>query len=600
MGTMQTALEKALPIVATAYGEQFGVNVVLSGTDACTDGKTIVLPLLDNMSELKDVLFGYLAHESSHVRDSNFNVIGKCKSELEKVMLNVIEDIRIERLIQDEFPGTCFTMDAMWNYIVGRAMSPPARPEDNEATQMVQYLLHRLRSKVLKREASTPLAEESQKVVENTFPLGFFIRLDGLLAKYIDGLKCTNDCLKLARAILKAVDDAEKEERKKEQDKQQAKASQDGQGNPDGSSSDGTESSSPSTPGKPDTPQGDKANQEKDDGSTQSGKDTSKNSQKGDQGSSQDTSPNNDSSQSPQDSQRTKDSQRGSSGSLHEKLACESDLPRDSVDQLRGQLKQQAIMDNHRGTSVVIETSSVGAVTHNKDNTSGLQSGILASSAVRSRLLGLLQAQTRENQWLHTRGKRVYGKRLSRVATGDTRVFIQRDHKQATDTAVHVLLDTSGSMNKMQDTANQATVSLALAISSIPKADIAVSIFPGIGGNVSPVVTRGQPIRANLGRFVVRSSGGTPMAEAMLFAAKELASSHRQRKVLIIITDGEPANSGSVSCLNDLIAGHIDTYAIGINSTAVKRYFKNWSVISDVKELQKVLFDIAGQFLDLH
>ena len=86
----------------------------------------------------------------------------------------------------------------------------------------------------------------------------------------------------------------------------------------------------------------------------------------------------------------------------------------------------------------------------------------------------------------------------------------------------------------------------------------------------------------------------------MLYAARELAVSRRQRKVLIIITDGAPNSGSEVRYMNSLIASHIDIYAIGINSTAVSNYFENWSVIKDVKELQKALFQIAGKFLELH
>ena len=90
------------------------------------------------------------------------------------------------------------------------------------------------------------------------------------------------------------------------------------------------------------------------------------------------------------------------------------------------------------------------------------------------------------------------------------------------------------------------------------------------------------------------------MAEAMLYAARELVASKRQRKVLIIITDGAPNNGGAVRYLYDLVAGHVDTYAIAIGSTAVSQFFEKWSVINDVKELQQALFTIAGQFLDLN
>src|SRR5690554_6368776 len=216
-----TALERALPIVAAAYGEQFGVKVVLSGSDAYTDGKTIVLPLLNSMSELKDVLFGYLAHEAAHVRFSDFETFSKCRSPMEKSCTNIIEDIRIERLIQDVFPDTRFTVDTTRTYVVEQGMSPPAKPEDNEAPQFHQYLLHRLWSEVLQREASNPLAEISQQVVQQTFPVGFFVRFDGLLGKHMSNLSCSDDCLKLSRAIFIPLKDAEDEAGKDQKDQVQ-------------------------------------------------------------------------------------------------------------------------------------------------------------------------------------------------------------------------------------------------------------------------------------------------------------------------------------------------------------------------------------------
>jgi Mg-chelatase subunit ChlD len=562
MNTLQTSLEKSLPIVAAAYGEQFGVKIVLSGKDAYTDGNTIVLPLLKSKSDLRDVLFGYLAHESAHVRDSDFSTLKKCKNQSEKSYTNIIEDIRIEQLIQDVFPGTRFTLDAMWTYVVDQGMSPPARTEDNEGTQLHQYLLHRLRSEVLHRESSTLLAEASQQVMEQTFSLGFFVRLDGLLAKYLDKLTCSDDCLKLARAIIKALKDAEEEKQNQEETQEGDDASNDDQSQ-SANQSDGADLDS-STPSP---------------GQTDSSKDGDADLDDGD----------------PQ--QSNEDASGGTS--LHESLINETDLPEDAISQLSEQLAEQAQEDND-GDPIAINTSSVGSDAKNNGETSGLQTGILASSAIRSQLQGLLHAQTREQQWLHTSGKRVDGKRLTRLCSGDSRVFIKRDETRRTDTAVHVLLDTSGSMHQIQDIANQATVSLALAISSIPKCDIATSMFPGVGGDVSSITHRGQPVRSNLGRFSVDSSGGTPLAEAMLYAARELAVSRRQRKVLIIITDGAPNSGSEVRYMNSLIDSHIDIYAIGINSTAVSNYFENWSVIKDVKELQKALFQIAGKFLELH
>ena len=560
MKQLYTALERSLPIVASAYAEQFGVNIVLSGNDARTDGQTIYLPLLKADSDLKDVLFGYLAHEAEHVRDSDFGTIAKCKNQMEKSVTNILEDIRIEQSIQAIFPGTRFTLTATWNYIVEQGMSPPAMPGDNEATQLHQYLLHRLRWEELNREASKPLAESSDSVVRQTFPEGFFVRLDGLFGKYLHTLSKSDDCLKLARAILKALKDAEEEE----------KAKQD----------------QPDSTTDTDTPSGDSGAQD------QSG-------HSADQDTSQGDSPG-DSPGDPPQQQSQQDSGNNGAGdqSVYEKLLSESDVPDDVINQLAEKLADQAQADNG-GDPITIKASSVGSDAGNDGDSESIKDGIQFSSVLRARLLGLLNAQTREKHWLHTRGKRVDCRRLTRLSIGDNRIFLKKDEIHKPDTSVHLLLDCSGSMRASQDIANQAAVSLALAVSSIPRCDIATSVFPGAGGDVSPVIHRGQPVRANLGRFVVKSHGGTPLAEAMMYASRDLSASTKQRKVLIIVTDGQPNNGAAVQYMTNLIAGYIDTYAIGINSTSVSHYFDNWSVIENVKELQSALFDIARQFLDL-
>ena len=41
---MNHPLKNALPIVAAAYGEKFGVKVLIQGQDAFTDGERIVIP----------------------------------------------------------------------------------------------------------------------------------------------------------------------------------------------------------------------------------------------------------------------------------------------------------------------------------------------------------------------------------------------------------------------------------------------------------------------------------------------------------------------------------------------------------------------------
>ena len=567
--TSTRALERALPIVAAAYGEQFGVNVVLSGQDAWTDGKTIGLPLLDNMTELKDVLFGYLAHESAHVRDTDLDVLGECKNMLEKSLLNLIEDIRIEGVIQQAFPGTEFTLSAMEQYIHDQGWTPVPSTDDNEATQLFRYLYHRMYGVVLNRQCySSELIEESRAVMAQVYPPGIFGRLDDIFGQYMHTLSSTRECLKVARLILQALKDSEEEQR----------------------------------PTDEELPEDNSENSCQDAGAQASGQDIS------DDGLNEDTSSDGDMSLTDESAQGSKcldsygietSGDTGGEETLHERIMQETDLPDDVMDNLKSRLQDQAMKDGNTQCRS-IDACDIGQLDLTKGNQDELREGIIASSVIRSKLLGLLQAQSREKKWLHTKGKRVDGRRLSRAAMGNPTVFIQRDIQKRPDTAVHVLLDNSGSMYKSQATANQAAVSLALAVSSIPKSDIAVSAFPGLrDSSVCPIIHRGQPVRANLNCFDIGSVGSTPLAEAMLFSAKELSSSRREKKVLIIVTDGEPNDTHTVRYMNDVTEGHIDVYAIGIQSNSVSKLFRNWTMINDVKELQHSLFDIAGQILDI-
>ena len=89
------------------------------------------------------------------------------------------------------------------------------------------------------------------------------------------------------------------------------------------------------------------------------------------------------------------------------------------------------------------------------------------------------------------------------------------------------------------------------------------------------------------------------MGQAMMYGLRELAlESRRERKVIIVITDGAPADGGVVQYVNSLCdrAG-IEVYAIGIRSHSVDRYFKNAEVINRVEDLNGSLFALAKQFL---
>ena len=119
------------------------------------------------------------------------------------------------------------------------------------------------------------------------------------------------------------------------------------------------------------------------------------------------------------------------------------------------------------------------------------------SRKLTARLHGLVQASRLDRDRTVRRGRKLDGKRLYRAAVGDDRIFSRKAERVAVDTAIHLLVDLSGSMNKpvgaqeafdglpetrLYHRALEASLALALAFDGIVGVSTAVTAFPGITG----------------------------------------------------------------------------------------------------------------------
>lgn len=605
---MKTALRDALPILASAYGQQFGVKVQMGGTGAWTNGSTIQIPMINN-PDLRDLALGYLVHESAHIRLTDFQVFGTTQGIL-RSLVNILEDVRIERwFYENDYPGTKQTLQAVWDHVGSKPTLEAMAQAENVASLFHNYLLYRVRQEQHGLDSTKPHYEAVKQAIEAKLPPGFFIRLDVLLDTHLDSMASTTDAKVLAQAILEALKHAE-EEANQEKDQQQDQSGSD-TGDSQGCSGNDQGNSGDSQAGAGDD-QGDSAGQ----GGSDNGQDGSGNG--GESGHTQGQSENQQGGSHADSGSLTQpqsecssgegDGAGGGSKSLTEQIMSETDLPSNVMEAVRQTLGDKAEEEFKSDPSGVSQAAQLDSgIGHEVRQEQGhylmgvdsLKDGILASSKLRSQIIGLLQAQTRARRSHREYGSRLDAKRLARAMAGERRIWKHMSKRQMVDTSVHILLDTSSSMGGTQPIANSATVSMALAISAIPKADVAVSIFPGIGAGVSPVTRRNTPVRSNVGRFAVRPNGGTPMAEGMFYAARELSTVTSKRKVMIVITDGAPNDGASVQYINRLVEGEIDVYAIGIRSDAVRHYFKNYEVISGVNQLQSALFNLAQEFLEV-
>jgi len=198
-------------------------------------------------------------------------------------------------------------------------------------------------------------------------------------------------------------------------------------------------------------------------------------------------------------------------------------------------------------------------------------------------------------------GRVVDPKRLHRIAVNDSRIFAHKDQRQSPNTAIHLVVDLSGSMGGGKDAmALDAAMALALALEPIRGVTQAITAFPGSFGlddRVVKILGHGEQVRNQVGYFAQRGRGGTPMTGALWYAAADLLARTEERKVMLVLTDGSPNHFASASDMvkKAMLAG-IQVIGVGIEYD-VTGLFPVAIRITDVADLKRELFRIAERML---
>jgi cobalamin biosynthesis protein CobT len=199
-------------------------------------------------------------------------------------------------------------------------------------------------------------------------------------------------------------------------------------------------------------------------------------------------------------------------------------------------------------------------------------------------------------------------------------VFREYTKTETNNVAVEILIDMSGSMGRgRMDTAKKAAVAMAEALKelNIP--------FEVTGFNSVPNRKLSQMLRKmtysesqrfsrkeeSLDLHIFKSFDSTslngitnlfvgqqnPDGECIFWAAKRLAERREKRKILLVLSDGEPATSESkISVLRadlknrigQLRKAGIECIGIGILTECVKNYYPDYAVITNLADLPKV------------
>jgi hypothetical protein len=610
-------LHNAFPIVAAAIGNRFGIKVKVGGDQAYTDGKLIQLPAYNgNDPDYQDYAWGLLAHESAHIRYSDFS-IAYGNSVLRRRLCGAIEDVRIEHELAKDFPGTRLTLRTVIEKMIANGGFIAASVADHPANVLYGYVLKSLRSRVLGQTALNPLVEISEQMLKTHFPAGAVIRLKGLLSEVPDGLKSESDCLNLADRILAMI---EQECEKHEQTRQQNQNNQSAQSAQDDSDLDADDnagsdnSDSDQAEPNPDN-SGCSDSLDNPDSSVDSGDTTDtddaelESSPVSASAANSDSEAQNDDQSQPETGYQSEVDENDDVNFRQILEAIQSvsdaDLDQDVFESVKAAL---ALDDRHVEDAVMpAGLKPVGNQAAGQKLLDKVQS---ESVKIRAALQGLVQSQNLIRPHPACRGRRVIGRRIPQLALGDVRIFARGAIKRSPNTAIHVLLDKSESMGDLVvddqgqkfasrlSIALEATLALALAFEGIPGVNPGITAFPGADDeSVFRLLEHGERVRSRTGNYSLSARNSTPMTEVIWFAAASLLRCREPRKVMMVMTDGQPNDQlSTLEILQRCRDSGIETVGVGLGID-VSHLFPVAITINDFRELRSQLFELSKTLL---
>ena len=535
---------KSLPLLASVLGRQHGVQVTIGGTEAFTDGRTVNIPALplDANSEVLGFVRGYLDHEAGgHLRHTDFSVLqAEYLYPVEKFIWNAIEDWRVEKALSEVYPGCRTNLE----WLACKIFVDEFKPAQDPQTALMSYIL------LTCRAWSVPEIEASKQIERQTVarhypqPLG---KLDALLAQVRDNCPDTRAAIDYAKRIAELIEEHQEQ-------------------TPDSKNAEGQEQGQ--------TPE----ERESEDKS---------------QGQSQPQS-------LAQEHEQEESDQDGSDRDTPTPNQCEpiriteENLPKTFSEQLADRLGiVSALTPEEQQIHLAIPVRQTTAPLPEDEQ----RKALAETTGLRYRLQGMLQAM-RMRDTAPSRHGRLCPHNLHRMFVGNPRLFRSDAPIPAVNTAIHLLVDCSGSMvGKPIRHARQACFAIASALKAVPGVNLGVTTFPAQGEtySVSPVLEHGKPFHSN---FLFETTGSTPLTEALLWATQELCRQPEPRRILLLLSDGGPDNY--LTCVQAIAeASHfVELYGIGIWDESIKKLLPDSSsVIYFLSDLSSALFNILQNTL---
>jgi hypothetical protein len=221
----------------------------------------------------------------------------------------------------------------------------------------------------------------------------------------------------------------------------------------------------------------------------------------------------------------------------------------------------------------------------------------------------LFQSESQTKRlYLQKRGK-IATKNLSRLPAGEDRIFSKKTNAVRGDADVYLLVDASGSMASREKYARAgcaaASLAEALSAANIPCKVAAFTTDreqvchhtikdwkePGLYDTMSE-------------HFLNMSLDENGDGENLMQCYRELQQRNANRKVLIVLSDGQPSwceRDGDLYTYTanviKMIESKMEVYGIGIQSNAVAELYKHHVELESVEDIEPAIIEVVSKYI---
>lgn len=641
------------------------VEIIFAGTQAQTgydeagNPTNITLPMLsENVDDvMRTYIKGFLDHESAHVLYTDGPIFRKRIEKIEKkygekvaqmvlMLFNVAEDARIEELMKKRYKGSKENFSNVLKMILEKNMS--GLKEDSSAEEIIDGMIVFYARWLVGSEFATEFFNEHQEYLE----------LCKSYDKGIDNLYTLMSKAKSSEEILDVIE----EFLKKHESKISSSMKE---------SSGGSSKKDKKSEGSGKSVKTEKKSEESEEEEKDSEKPSEKDDKKDDSEKSKDSEDKDGEPDKDRKDKDRKDKEGGDGdGEKDEEDSSEEDeltkeiekliTGEDFGDSIRAEIKKIIRQENGSGRAPKvyrplttrydrIEPQSVKSYSiqsflerNPRTYKEFLEETAQYSSVIQKQLERYMSALSVSGwEYGHKKGC-LYGAGLSRLITGDERVFRKKMERKTKDVAVSLLIDLSGSM--MGTPVKYACMSAYIFAKALSKIGINFEIlgfttdwneprdsffqtlkkteekaFDG-----QPSYTRIEPLNMPIfkkfgDKFSIEtaqtlcyfSDSECPMnnnvdGECVLIASSRLLAQPQKRKILFVFSDGDPAFQTNYSvwekkhlhyAIEQVTKAHIETFGIGICSDSVKKFYPHYSIVNEIEDLGKETLTQLKKFL---